>query len=645
MKADERWSGAGVFVDVENLLHHVAAPSSSTSPAVLHPKPSAEDVARGCQRLLERLGGWAGAGLDGSAEMVLVGKKYDPAMVAVRGLSGASTRYAGPLANAADAQLLATLFERASAGRFRRWVVASADGDVVKGFQVAAGLLGGAHARDAQAGPDAQPEFFVVIPPGHGEVKTKMHKGGELSGPISSDQVRALTKLRIPTDDPLTSGVPVAAVAARTLSVAADECGLLTRRSIIETAVGRLWETASRDPLLRRATLESLVSQTQSCVKGLLPVVNRQPHLSRPSTDHLTRVLKVDEPFLVALATLEDDVVLQPAQVQPAIEIAEWAAQIAVSAYRVYVSLRREALISYASHKGLFVSDNQRRSVAGKWLTAVRLTALNLIADGHVDVAKIGELEAALRSLTVEQLWAEHPDFAGRGVVDGAADPANRAIREAAIKLLFEHKQRFFGVMWRTGQLKGYDAEDVLQETGKKILTLPSFGPGQANLAYLTAMVRTLTLDHIDKRRRMPTVFVPKGEDFELIADTGVTDDHAPIIDSQSGYGEAPGHALGETLARTARDEVAETLDALVTAGERQGVPETVLDAHRFVAHKVRSTRSAPLDEAIHNWYEDYYSINLGRPPAITERRVSERLRELRYAVMYRDFPPPDGDW
>lgn len=176
----------------------------------------------------------------------------------------------------------------------------------------------------------------------------------------------------------------------------------------------------------------------------------------------------MDERFLMALATLEDDAVLQPAQVQPAIEIAEWAAQIALSAYRVHITQRREALISYASHKGLFVSDNQRRSVAGKWLTAVRLTALNLIADGHVDVANVDELEAALRSLTVEQLWAVHPDFAGRGLVGGAADPANQAIREAAIELLFEHKRRFFGVMWRTGQLKGYDAEDVLQETGRR---------------------------------------------------------------------------------------------------------------------------------------------------------------------------------
>lgn len=134
MKADERWAGAGVFVDVENLLHHVAAPSSADLPR-RHSSPVPRTSRSGVNGCWNGSPGGQVPGWTGSAEMVLVGKKYDPAMVAVRGFAGASTRYAGPLANAADAQLLATLFERASAGRFRRWVVATADGDVVKGFQ------------------------------------------------------------------------------------------------------------------------------------------------------------------------------------------------------------------------------------------------------------------------------------------------------------------------------------------------------------------------------------------------------------------------------------------------------------------------------------------------------------------------------
>ncbi len=198
---ETRWSGAGVFVDVENLFRHVAYPPAPASAEVLHPRPSPEDVALGCRRLLNRLIAWAGAGpaMEGSTPVVaLVGKKHDKVMVAVRDFPDGTIRYAGQLHNAADAQLLSMLFERAGAGRFRRWIVGTADGDVIKGFQVAADLLIGARREDSKAAPEAQPEFFVVTPPAHGEVQKRMRPGRDLSGPISGDHVRALTKLKVP---------------------------------------------------------------------------------------------------------------------------------------------------------------------------------------------------------------------------------------------------------------------------------------------------------------------------------------------------------------------------------------------------------------------------------------------------------------
>lgn len=149
-------------------------------------------------------------------------------------------------------------------------------------------------------------------------------------------------------------------------------------------------------------------------------------------------------------------------------------------------------------------------------------------------------------------------------------------------------------------------------------------------------MVKTVTLDHINKRRPMPADFGPTTQQdlvsaegpppvpVEPVADTAMTARERGIQD---------------------REEAADVVDALLTAGLRQGVPASVLDAHGYVAHKIRSTRSTRLATAIPKWYERYYRVTLRRPAAIAKVRTSERLRELRYAVTYRDFPRSDGAW
>lgn len=197
-----RWTGAAVFVDVENLFHHVVHPDPGSSPAVLHPKPTAADVAQGCHRLLNRLVAWAGddPALAGTTpELILVGKESDPTMVGVASFGGAKTQKAGQLANSADALLLSTIFARASTGRFRRWVVASADGQIIKGFQVAAALLTSAHSRDTRSARAARPEFFIVTPPGKPRLKDGLEPGNALAGTIQAAHLRCVTDLPRPS--------------------------------------------------------------------------------------------------------------------------------------------------------------------------------------------------------------------------------------------------------------------------------------------------------------------------------------------------------------------------------------------------------------------------------------------------------------
>lgn len=419
-----------------------------------------------------------------------------------------------------------------------------------------------------------------------------------------------------------------------------------TRLSLIAAAVTAAMRAAGADPFLRRATSGSLTEQTTSCFKGLLPRVKRQPHVSRSATAHLIRVLEVDEPFLTTLATIGDDVALTPEQVEPATRIAGWAAHIAVTAYQHCVRTRDAAETVYVERHGELANDNTRRSVGGKWLTAVRVTALNLVADGQVDIEDLDHLAETLDALGVERVWTTTTggeSSAAAAPPRAVTDAEAAAVRELAVNLLFSNRSRFLGVISRVSGLTGTDAEDVLQEAGRKILSLPRLGPHQVNLGYLTVVVKTTTLDVVNKRRRgsgEQLVSFQPGEqpikepsiedDVSHIEDPWRTDD--PIIDPTT----------GQPLRDDDRGATVRVLTAMVRAGAAQGVSPMVLDAHAHVADALLRTRPTRLRGAVERLYVDHYRTTLNRPPAVAALRAQARLSELRYAARHHSFPPPE---
>lgn len=407
-----------------------------------------------------------------------------------------------------------------------------------------------------------------------------------------------------------------------------------TRQGLIEAAVGARWSAESSDPQLKRATQKSLTQLAKDCMKSLLPVVARQTHQSKPATQQLMRLLNVGEPFLKTLATIGDHDILQPDQVAPTTRLAAWATNIAFTAYRVHKDRRLDGLTAYVQQKGPLRDEKHVRSVGGKWLRAVRTTAVDIISDGGVGLESLGELEARLASLPADVVWSRHPDFSGPVK---PVSPDRQAALEEAARLLKANKSRFLGVIWREGQTTGSDAEDILQDAAVKIGRLEFFGPEQANMGYLISVVKSVTLNHVKRRAKDPQIM---DEPLKVLSTGQGKDDIDAVLDEVAGRWTAPELSVRPSAHET-RSAIVGVLNNLISSGEEQHAASAVLSAHQHVLTKVQKMPIRTRAD-LPALYLSYYSATLGRASSIASVRANQRLTEFRYAVINGEFPPQE---
>lgn len=372
---------------------------------------------------------------------------------------------------------------------------------------------------------------------------------------------------------------------------------------------------------------------TRSCFKGLLPAVRRQQHLSRPATAQLVELLGVDEPFLIGLAVAEESATLAPAQIEPTRQVLAWSVPIAVAAYRHRERTTAAARQAFTLRHGPMLTKEDRDRCRALWQSAVRVAALNLVADRVVPLTRLDELPRELQRLTVEQIWSALPD---RRAVDEAE---RRAALDTVSRLLLSRPEPWLRLIAREG-LGPTWADEVLARAARKLVDSRTLDADRATEQFVTTVVQSVVKDVRAELVRGP---IPVDHTDEWVvatlgAATGPGDaDPADLVADRLAFGAATARHHDPT----GRTEISAVLARMVRTGPRQGVKPSVLDAHDYARGRLEATRSVLPRDGLPRWYERYYLRSVGSPPAIAVDRARDRMRELRHAVAHGCFPPP----
>jgi len=379
----------------------------------------------------------------------------------------------------------------------------------------------------------------------------------------------------------------------------------------------------------------TIADGTRSCFKGLLPPVPRQQHLSRPATTFLVELLDVDEPFLTALALADEWTPLAPAQLEPTRRLLHWSARIALAAYQHRERTMTKAREDYARREGPVETKEARDRCRARWQTAVRVAALNLVADGIVRLEHVDALPAELGRLTVADIWAALPE---QRVVD---DTERRWALDRASSILLDRRDPWLRLVAREGLGPAW-SDEVLARAAKKLVDSRSLDGQRTTEQFVTTVVQSVVKDVRAEISKGP---IPIDHTDEwVIATIGATtatsgaasDDPADVVVERLTFGAAP----SDPRDGSGRSEISRVLARMVRTGPREGVHRSVLDAHVYARDRLNATRSVPPREGLPRWYERYYVRTLGAPPAVASARAGERLRELRHAVAHGCFPP-----